>query len=145
MPLPPAEPAGEIAAHTVRRMEALSLYPDRIDRRILVGALEALEANYHPVRFEPEDRVGTLRVGSRSVSVPLEDRPTPEEFQQILGAALAFVKSELGPELTEKQRDEIELLALRGALVAMDRYATIFSGRSTEDFGNNHWRPANGR
>lgn len=134
LPLPPAAPAGEIAAQTVRRLEALSLYPDRIDRRMLVGALEALEAAYDPVRFEPHNGVGTLRVGTASVSVPLDQQLEPEEFRATLGSALAFVKTELGPELTEKQREEIEVLALRGALVAMDRYATIFSGRGTEDF-----------
>ena len=134
IPLPPAEPAGEIAAQTVRRLEALSLYPDRIDRRMLVGALEALEAAYDPVRFEPQEQVGTLHVGLRGVSVPLDQRLDPEAFRATLGAALAFVKTELGPELSDKQREEIEVLALRGALAAMDRYATIISGRGTEDF-----------
>ena len=41
--LPPAEPAGRLTGQTVQRVKQFYLYPEHLDRRFLVGALDALE------------------------------------------------------------------------------------------------------
>jgi carboxyl-terminal processing protease len=132
--LPPAEPAGAVADQTLRRTQDLYLYPDRLDRRMLVGALEALEARFDPVRFEPGESSGLLWVGKERAEVPLAEVFDAQEFRSVLGQALAFVELELGDDLDLKDDEDLELLALRGALHALDQYTTIFSGRGTEDF-----------
>ncbi|MFQ5515733.1 MAG: S41 family peptidase [Myxococcota bacterium] len=135
--LPPAQPASEIAAEAIRRAQAVYLHPDRIDRRMLVGALDALERSFNAVRFEEGRRDGVLYVGTARARVPLEGELDPERFQALLGRALAFVEANLGEELREARAHEdfdLEMLAMRGALGALDRYSTIFSGRSTENF-----------
>jgi carboxyl-terminal processing protease len=132
--LPPGRPAGAVADHALRRTQDLYLYPDRLDRRMLVGALEALEARFDPVRFEPEASSGTLWVGEARAEVPLAPELDPQVFRSVLGQALAFLEGQLGEDLDLREGEELELLALRGALRALDRYTTIFSGRGTEDF-----------
>lgn len=135
--LPPAEPASSLAEQALRQTRGMYLYPEHIDSRLMIGALEMLEKSLDPVRFEPEGASGTLYVGDTSVEVPLEDDPDPERFREVLGQVLAFVRRELGDEaIAEIERDDVtvELLALNGALLALDRYSMIFSGRRTEDF-----------
>jgi C-terminal peptidase prc len=61
----------------------------------------------------------------------------PGEFRDLLGQALAFVRSELGPEAlaeVENRGTNLEIIALNGGLAALDRYSTIFSGQGTDDF-----------
>jgi carboxyl-terminal processing protease len=132
--LPPADPAGAVADQTLRRTQDLYLYPDRLDRRMLIGALEALEARFDPVRFEPDESSGRLYVGDARAEVPLAEGFDAQEFRSVLGQALAFVEAELGDDLDLRDDEDLELLALRGALRALDDYTTIFSGRGTEDF-----------
>jgi C-terminal peptidase prc len=132
--LPQAQPAGQVADLALRRTQALYLYPERLDRRMLIGALEALEARFDPVRFEPGESKGVLWVRDSRAVVPLSRQLDPDEFRVVLGQSLAFVEAELGPDLDLEEDEDLELLALRGALGALDRYSTIFSGRGTEDF-----------
>jgi carboxyl-terminal processing protease len=101
---------------------------------MLVGALEALEARFDPVRFEPEESSGLLWVGEARAEVPLPAELDTRVFRSVLGQSLAFVEGELGDDLDLREDEDLELLALRGALGALDRYTTIFSGRGTEDF-----------
>jgi carboxyl-terminal processing protease len=130
--LPPGEGASTLTAQTVRRAQAIYLYPDRLDRRFLAGALDALERRFDTVRFEEGESHGVLSVGSARAQVPLGDAVEPESIQEILGRALHFVEQGLEEELAEDE--DLELIALRGALHSLDRYSTIFAGRSTEDF-----------
>jgi carboxyl-terminal processing protease len=131
--LPPAEPASEVTSEAVQRARQLYLYPERLDRRVLVGALDALEQRFDPVRFEDRGDHGILWVGSERAVVPLEAELHPDHFRNVLGQALAFVDAHLEPDALEEDED-LELLALRGGLAALDHYSTIFSGRGTEDF-----------
>jgi carboxyl-terminal processing protease len=131
-PLPPAEPAGVTTGEVIRRVQQLYLYPDRIDRRMMAGALDGLEARFDPVRFDDRGDHGVLWVGSRSARVPLESQVEPGRFSQTLGQALAFVRAGLDPE--ELEDANLETIALEGALGALDRYSTVFTGRETEDF-----------
>ena len=135
--LPPAEPASAVAGQTLRKTRALFLYPEHLDRRLMVGAMEALEESFDPVRFEPNGNQGRLWVGSASAQVPLRDEMRVGEFRDLLGQALAFVRTELGPEAiakVEKRGMNLEIIALNGGLGALDRYSTIFSGQRTDDF-----------
>lgn len=132
--LPPAEPAGRLTGQTVQRVKQVYLYPEHLDRRFLVGALDALERRFEVVRFDEGKNDGVLWVGSRRARVPLNQELEPEEFQQILGQALSFVEPGVREELAKDEELDLEVIALRGALFALDRYSTIYAGRSTEDF-----------
>ncbi len=132
--LPPAEPASGLTGQTVQRVMQVYLYPEHLDRRFLVGALDALERHFDAVRFDEGKSDGVLWVGSRRARVPLNQELEPEEFQQILGQALSFVEPGVREELAKDEELDLEVIALRGALSALDRYSTIYAGRSTEDF-----------
>ncbi len=143
-PLPPAEAPSPVALETLRRTEMMFLYPERLDRRMLVGALDALEARFDAVRFDDGGdgaAEGRLHVGDHVAIVPLNGRFDSRRYLQVLGQALRFVDEHLSEQEREDARfdgeDEeptLEMLALRGALRSLDPYSTIFSGRTTEDF-----------
>jgi carboxyl-terminal processing protease len=135
-PLPPGEPPGPIAEQTYLRVEKLYLWPEAVDGRVITGAVEALERRFDPVRFEPDGLEGHLFVGKDQVVVPIQPKPKPDEFLATLGGVLQFVEPRIGPDMEEELREDedLQLLALRGALSALDRYSTIFSGKGTEDF-----------
>ncbi|MGH9889374.1 MAG: S41 family peptidase, partial [bacterium] len=50
----------------------------------------------------------------------------------MLARAIAFTKQHLNEPIDPE--DDLEHIALRGALGALDRYTTVFSGRGSEDF-----------
>jgi C-terminal peptidase prc len=132
--LPPGEAASSVTAETIRRTQDLYLHPDRMDRRMMTGALDRLESRFDAVRFDEGDDGGVLWVGSARAYVPLDGSLEPERFQEALGRALSFVEQHLDEEITEDEDLDLEMLALQGALGALDRYSTIFSGQSTENF-----------
>ena len=134
--LPPGEPPGPIAEQTYLRVEKLYLWPEAVDGRVITGAVEALERRFDPVRFEPDGLEGRLYVGKDRVLVPIQPEPKPDEFLATLGGVLEFVRVRLGSEIDAELREDedLELLALRGGLRALDRYSTIYSGKGSEDF-----------
>jgi carboxyl-terminal processing protease len=135
--LPPAPPASDVAEQAYVRAQSLYLRPERLDERVLSGALEALEGRFDPVRFDQNGTRGDLRVGKERVQIPTQHEPTAEGFLGTLAGSLEFVRLHLGAEQIEEELGEdedLELLALRGALGSLDRYSTIFSGKGTEDF-----------
>jgi carboxyl-terminal processing protease len=132
--LPPDEATTFITSQTIRRAQELYLHPDKIDQRMMVGALDRLERYFDSIRFDESDSGGTLWVGTERAYVPLDSDVDPESFRQSLGRALYFVEQHLGEEMPEDEDFDLEMLALQGALSSLDRYCTIFSGRSTEDF-----------
>src|SRR5262245_33202957 len=131
-PLPAEGAPSLITLETLRRVEEMSLYPERLDRRFLVGALDAFEARFDSVRFEDRGSSGVLQVGDAPVEVPIPPDFDVGAYLATLARAVQFVDT----HLQEKREpdDDLELIALRGGLFAIDKYATIFSGRSTEDF-----------
>ncbi len=135
--LPPAEPASPLVAQAVSETRALYLKPELIDRRFVIGALEALEARFDPVRFEAHGEHGTLFVGDASALVPLDSDPDPERFRAVLGRALEFVSQGLDEgdlDALNREGTTLEIVALNGALQSLDPYSTVFSARRSEDF-----------
>lgn len=132
--LPPGAPLGDVADEALRRTEQLYLHDDWLDGRMLIGALEALEKRFDPIRFDPDGDHGVLYVGEARVRVPISSTFEREAFRSVLGRALEFVRRQMGDRLDLQPDETLELLALRGALSSLDRYTTIFSGRGTEDF-----------
>jgi carboxyl-terminal processing protease len=132
--LPPAAGPSPIALETLRRTQAMFLYPDRLNQDFLVGALDALELRFDSVRFEEleGEAQGLLSVGNEAAVVPLEEAFNGRRYLEILSQALHFVDAYLQDEREEE--DDLELIALNGGLGALDPYSTIFSGRTTEDF-----------
>ena len=134
--IPESDP--HLPARTFAHADASYLVPDDVNREMMVGALEALENRFDSVRFTASDLEpwGTLEIGNHSVQVPLEDKPTPGSFEQVLVAALSFAERHLGDEANQEGEEDtdLELLALRGALGALDDYSTVFSSRGSEDF-----------
>jgi len=110
------------------------LWPDRMDQRMVIGALDGLEQSFDSVLFESgkDATEGVLTVNSASVIVPLDPTFEPERYREVLARAIAFTKEHL-PEPVDPE-DDLEHIALRGALGALDRYTTVFSGRGSEDF-----------
>lgn len=136
----PALPQGQgttsLTAATLNTANELYFYPDRLDRRVLVGALDALERRFDSVIFRAEDGAayGELIVGEARARVPLDGAPDPDSFDRLLGQALHFVAEHLPDEANRGEDSDLELIALRGALGSLDRYSTIFSGQGTDDF-----------
>lgn len=130
--LPPAEQGTYLTGETLKRIEAMYLYPDRLDRRMIIGALDALELRFDSVRFSDEGSTGILSVGTAEAVVEIDDQVDIGRFRRTLGRALHFVSDHLEEELEENET--LELIALQGALLSLDPYSTIFSGRTTEDF-----------
>jgi carboxyl-terminal processing protease len=130
--LPPGEQGTALTAEALKRTEAMYLYPDRIDRRMMVGALDALELRFDSVRFADQGDTGILEVGTAKADVPIANDFEVDGFRSTLGQALYFVGANLDEELDESEG--LELIALQGALLSLDPYSTVFSGRNTEDF-----------
>jgi carboxyl-terminal processing protease len=139
--LPKSGSDTQITESALGRAQSLYLYPERFNRRMLVGALDALEARFDPVRFE-EDPMrgdvpptwGTLWVGDEGARVPIAEELVPQQFARVLGQVLSFVEARLPKEPKPDEDSDVELIALQGALAELDRYSTVFSERSTEDF-----------
>jgi carboxyl-terminal processing protease len=133
IPQLPSEGAPTLTTlETLRRAEEMSLYPERLDRRFLVGALDAFEARFDSVRFDDRGNTGVLQVGSALAEVSIPAQFDVSLYLLTLARAIQFVDAHLEEE--RGPDDDLELIALRGGLFAIDKYATIFSGRSTEDF-----------
>lgn len=130
--LPDAEAPLKITADTLQQTNRMYLWPDRLDQRMLVGALDALEARFDLVRFEANGDSGVLEVNGASVRVPLDPKFSPEKYRDVLARALQFTAEHLDEPV--EPDDDLEHIALRGALGALDRFSTIFSGRGSEDF-----------
>lgn len=120
----------DLTLEALRRTQAFYLHPERIDGRMLSGALDALELRFDSVRFD--EATGVLEVGRSRAVVPVWDGFELERFRSLLGRALYFVGAHLQEPLEEGET--LQLVALNGALAALDRYSTVFSGRGTEDF-----------
>ena len=130
--LPPAEDGTALTGEALKRTEATYLYPERLDRRMLVGALDALETRFDSVRFTDDGDEGILAVGRAEARVPIDAEFERQRYRTTLGRALHFVDTNLEEERDES--DDLELIALQGALFALDPYSTVYSGRTTEDF-----------
>ncbi len=130
--LPPEAEGTHLTGEALERAKAMYLYPDRFDRRMMVGALDALERRFDSVLFTDEGETGTLAVGTAEAEVPIDDEFRIDRFRTTLGRALHFVDANLDEELDDTEN--LELIALQGALLSLDPYSTVFSGRTTEDF-----------
>jgi carboxyl-terminal processing protease len=134
--LPPGQGTSSLTSATLAAANELYFYPDRLDSRVVVGALDALERRFDPVIFRAEDGAshGELLVGDARARVPLDGELDPASLDHLLGRALHFVAKELPEQANRDEESDLELIALRGALAALDRYSTIYSGQSTDDF-----------
>jgi C-terminal peptidase prc len=130
--LPEAEVPLQITREALQETGDLYLWPDRLDQRMLVGALDALEARFDRVRFDVNGNEGVLEVNGNSARVPLDPKFQADEYRDILARCLKFTADHLDEPI--EPDDDLEHVALRGALGALDRYTTIFSGRGSEDF-----------
>jgi carboxyl-terminal processing protease len=130
--LPKEEAPLKITDDAFQQTGRLYLWPDRLDQRMLVGALDALEARFDRVRFDVDGQEGVLEVNGASVRVPLDPKFDAEDYRDILARCLKFTSEHLDEPI--EPDDDLEHVALRGALGALDRFSTIFSGRGSEDF-----------
>jgi hypothetical protein len=101
---------------------------------MVVGALDGLEQNFDSVVFETdgESGEGILTVNTASVRVPLDPTFDADRYREVLARAIRFTEVNL-PDPIDPD-DDLEHIALRGALGALDPYSTVFSGRGSEDF-----------
>jgi carboxyl-terminal processing protease len=130
--LPDAEAPLRITEEAFQQTGRLYLWPDRLDQRMLVGALDALEARFDRVQFDANGAEGILLVNGASVRVPLDPKFSAEEYRDVLARCLRFTAEHLDEPVDAD--DDLEHIALRGALGALDRFSTLFSGRGSEDF-----------
>jgi carboxyl-terminal processing protease len=137
--LPAAQAPLKITGETLQQTNRQYLWPDRLDDRMVIGALDALEARFDLVRFDvnPTDakggkKTGVLQVNGASAEVPLDPNFSPEEYREVLARSLQFTAEHLNEPIDPE--DDLEHIALRGALGSLDRFSTIFSGRGSEDF-----------
>ncbi|MFI5317783.1 MAG: S41 family peptidase, partial [Myxococcota bacterium] len=130
--LPSAEAPLKITSDALQKTGRLYLWPDRLDQRMLVGALDALEQRFDRVRFDANGDEGVLEVNGASVRVPLDPKFDASDYRDILARCLRFTADHLDEPI--EPDDDLEHIALRGALAALDRFSTIFSGRGSEDF-----------
>jgi carboxyl-terminal processing protease len=130
--LPEAAAPLKLTGDTLEQTNRVYLWPDRLDQRMLVGALDALEQRFDLVRFDQHGDSGVLEVNGATARVPLDPKFTPEEYSDVLARCLQFTAEHLDEPVDAD--DDLEHIALRGALGALDRFSTIFSGRGSEDF-----------
>src|SRR5262245_50468614 len=130
--LPQQEAKLSITRDALQQTGQLYLWPDRLDQRMLIGALDALEQRFDRVRFDVKGDEGVLEVNGAQARVPLDPKFDAAEYREILARALQFTADHLDEPL--EPDDDLEHIALRGALGSLDRFSTIFSGRGSEDF-----------
>ena len=132
--LPPTEAPLQITGEAFTQVDRAYLWPDRLDKRMLVGAMDALEQRFDRVRFDidADGASGVLQVNGAQARVPLDPKFEPADYRETLSRALAFTAAHLDEPIDPD--DDLEHIALRGALGALDRYTTVFSGRGSEDF-----------
>src|SRR5262245_32545340 len=132
--LPGEQAPLEITRDALIQTDRYYLWPDRLDRRMIVGALDGFEASFDSVVFEAPDGAteGILTVDGVSARVPLDESFDPDTYRQVLARAIHFTAENLKEPIDPN--DDLEHIALRGALGALDRFSTIFSGRGSEDF-----------
>jgi carboxyl-terminal processing protease len=123
-----------VTGEALTQTGAYYLWPDRLDQRMVVGALDGLEQSFDSVLFESEENAteGVLTVNGESVVIPLDPTFDADEYQETLARAIGFTQARL-PDPIDPE-DDLEHIALRGALGALDRYTTVYSGRGSEDF-----------
>ena len=132
--LPPTEAPLQITGEAFTQVDRAYLWPDRLDKRMLVGAMDALEQRFDRVRFDidADGASGVLQVNGAQARVPIDPKFEPADYRETLSRALAFTAAHLDEPIDPD--DDLEHIALRGALGALDRYTTVFSGRGSEDF-----------
>jgi carboxyl-terminal processing protease len=132
--LPGEQAPLEITRDALVHTDRYYLWPDRLDRRMIVGALDGFEQTFDSVVFDaPEGGAeGTLTVNGVSARVPLDASFDADAYRDVLARAIFFTSQNLTEPIDPN--DDLEHIALRGALGALDRYSTVFSGRSSEDF-----------
>jgi carboxyl-terminal processing protease len=132
--LPGEQAPLEITRDALIQTDRYYLWPDRLDRRMIVGALDGFEASFDSVVFEAPDGAveGILTVDGVSARVPLDTSFDPDTYREVLARAIHFTAENLKEPIDPN--DDLEHIALRGALGALDRYTTVFSGRGSEDF-----------
>ena len=71
--LPQGQGTSSLTVATLATANELYFYPDRLDRRVVIGALDALERRFDPVRFhaDPGASHGVLFVGDARARWPL--------------------------------------------------------------------------
>ena len=79
--LPEAEAPLQITGVALQQTGRLYLWPDRLDQRVLVGALDALEARFDRVQFDASGSEGVLVVNGASVRVPLDPSFSADEYR----------------------------------------------------------------
>ena len=97
--LPPAEYATTLTEQTLKHTRSMYLHSERIDRRMIVGALDALELRFDSVRFADEEDRGVLRVGKAEAAIAIDDEVDVGRFRTTLGRALYFVNANLDEDL----------------------------------------------
>src|SRR5262245_8402403 len=122
-PLPAGRAPSLTALETLRRTKEKSLYPERLDRRFLVGALDAFEVRFDSVRFEDRGASGVLQVGNALAEVPIPAEFDTATYLALLSRSVHFVDVHLQDK--REPDDDLELIALKGGLFAIDKYATI--------------------
>jgi hypothetical protein len=126
----------EWAQRAIEQTWDASLYPERLDRRILIGALNALEARIDSVRFEegaPASRTGTLSLGAERVRIRFPEPLDASRFVQVLGDALLWVSDRLQAQLGAPQAWlDLEGIAISGALAALDPESSLGSSPGEE-------------
>ena len=130
--LPEQEAQLSITRDALQQTGQLYLWPDRLDQRMLIGALDALEQRFDRVRFEVHGNEGVLEVNGASATVPLDPKFDAAQYRETLARALQFTADHLDEPI--EPDDDLEHIALRGALGSLDRFSTLFSGRGSEDF-----------
>src|SRR5262245_42410632 len=116
--LPKQEAPLAITRDTLQQTGQLYLWPDRLDQRMLVGALDALEQRFDRVRFDVHGDEGVLEVNGASARVPLDPKFDAVQYRETLARALQFTADHLDEPLDTD--DDLEHIALRGALGALE-------------------------
>ena len=129
--LPVRESSGGLTSQALREAQKSYLYADRLDERMMIGALDALETRFDSVRFDAEEGAafGVLTVGEAEARVRIEPEIDPDRFEQVLGGALAFAEQHLGEE-AEEDGDSDQVRDQRGAEQA--RHEQRHPGRDGE-------------
>ncbi len=128
------DPYPRIVHQVFYYVEKKYVEPERAEpRKLLEGALKALETQYPQVLVDLDADTGTavVRVDEDSKTFDLKPAKGMSQAADVLNTVLGFVSTHLGEDVEKK---DLYYFALNGALAVLDPHSNVFSPKHFKEF-----------